>query len=256
MKSAGVHSSELDEPDRYTVVRQRLRTKASLRKFYTEVYARYAECLARSPPGGVALEIGSGAGFVKDVLPDVMTSDIINYPGIDRILDARHLNFPDASLRAVLMLNVFHHISDVAAFLHEVGRCLMDGGRVLIVDQHVGCLSRRILRRLHEEPFDPDAQDWCFESTGPVSGANGALAWMVFCRDRQRFEQDFPALKLIRYEPHTPLRYWLCGGLKRWSLLPRFLWPIATLADHGLVGLNSDLGSFVDVELQKINSQR
>ncbi len=64
-----------------------------------------------------------------------------------------------------------------------------------------------ILRYAHHEPSDPGAREWRFKTTGPLSGANGALTWIVFRRDRERFERQFPELGLERYEPHTPLRY-------------------------------------------------
>ncbi len=123
------------------------------------------------------------------------------------------------------------------------------GGRVLIVDQHPGVIGAPILRYLHHEPYMPEAAGWTFQPSGPLSSANGALCWMVFRRDRADFERRFRRLSLERYEPHTPLRYWLSGGLKRWTLLPRALYPAATALDSALAAAWPDTGSFVDVEL-------
>ena len=95
----------------------------------------------------------------------------------------------------------------------------------------------------------PEAAGWTFEPSGPLSSANGALCWMVFRRDRADFETRFRRLSLERYQPHTPLRYWLSGGLKRWTLLPRVLYPAATALDCALAAAWPDTGSFVDVEL-------
>jgi SAM-dependent methyltransferase len=165
------------------------------------------------------------------------------------VLDARQLPFCTGALRAVLMFNVFHHIPDVAAFLAECERVLRPRGRVLIVDQHPGVIGAPILRYLHHEPYTPEAASWTFQSSGPLSRANGALCWMVFRRDRAEFETQFRRLSLERYQPHTPLRYWLSGGLKRWTLLPRVLYPAATALDCALAAAWPDTGSFVDVEL-------
>jgi SAM-dependent methyltransferase len=239
----------LDAPDRIDELRRVVASKPALKRLYDETYAKYAACLTRCPRVGIALELGSGASFAKDRLPELITSDVIEYAGLDRVVDATAMPFEAQSLRAIFMSNVFHHIPDVAAFLREAERCLMPGGRVFMVDQHVGHLSRFILAHAHHEPFAPTAHQWRFDSEGPLSGANGALAWMVFSRDRARFKREFPQLRLERYEPHTPLRYWLSGGLKTWSLLPDWAFAAATNLDRALVRGSADFGSFVDVEL-------
>ena len=239
----------LDDPARAERLRALIVKKAALRRFYLEAYGKYAACLRRCPREGLALELGSGAGFVKELLPEVITSDALPYPGIDRIVDARAMPFEDRSLRAIFLLNVFHHVPDVAAFFREVERCLVRGGRLLIIDQCRGWISTPILRFAHHEPFDPNAAEWAFESRGPLSGANGALAWIVFERDRPRFETLFPSLRVARVERHSPLRYWLAGGLKPWTLLPGWAFPLATRADDLLVRLSPRLASFTDIEL-------
>jgi SAM-dependent methyltransferase len=245
-------STELDDPSRIGDIRRTILSKPFLRRFYEEVYAHYAAALSRAPRDGIALELGSGGGFVKDVLPDVITSDTIAYDGVDRVVDATKMPFADGELRAILMMNVFHHIPDVEAFLHEAVRCLRPGGRVFIFDQHPGWISTPILSKAHHEPWRPDATEWQFASTGPLSGANGALAWIVFRRDRDRFERDFPQLRLERYEPGSPMRYWASGGLKKWSLLPGWAFGPATVVDRALTNLTPRLASFVEIELARI----
>jgi SAM-dependent methyltransferase len=226
-----------------------IRDKPALRAFYHEAYAKFAGCVARCPPGGGVLELGSGGGFLREVLPDVVTSDVLPYPGVDNVVDATRMQFADASLRAILMLNVFHHIADCAAFLREAARCLVPGGRVFMVDQYPGWLSTPIFRYVHHEGFAPDAASWTFASSGPLSSANGALAWIVFERDRARFDREFPELELARFAPHTPLLYWLSGGLKSWSLIPGFGVAPAARLDRALARLSPGACSFVDIEL-------
>ena len=234
---------------RFDEIRSLLDRKASLRGFYLEVYQKFRACLERCPPGGEVLELGSGAGFLRDLIPEALTSDVISYPGLSMSVDAARLPFEDCSLRAIFMFNVFHHLPDVEAFLREAERCLLPGGRIFIVDQNLGPISYPILRFLHHEPMDRKAVSWSFRSHDPLFGANGALAWIVFRRDSRKFESLFPKLSLLRYEPHTPLRYWWMGGLKSWCLLPSWMFAWATRVDQALCRIWSALGSFVDIEI-------
>lgn len=240
----------LDDASRITELRATIARKQGLRRLYEDIYRRYAACVARcAGVEGQVLELGSGAGFAKSFVPELVTSDVIPYDGVDHVVDACRMPFADASLRAIVMFNVFHHIRDVEQFFREAVRCLRPGGRMLIVDQYRGVLSELILRNFHHEAYDPDSRDWAFAASGPLTSANGALAWIVFWRDRARFEWLFPELRVERITPHTPLRYWLTGGLKRWTLLPGALFGLATHVDNGLAKTIPQLASFVDIEL-------
>lgn len=119
------------------------------------------------------------------------------------------------------------------------------------MDQFPGYLSSLIFKYLHHEQYDEKALEWKFESAGPLSGANGALAWIVFHRDREKFQKLFPGFRLERFAPHSPLRYWLIGGMKKWSLIPVWAFPLAARIDRSLVRLSFRLASFVDIELVK-----
>lgn len=242
----------LDAPDREWALRDTIRRKAGLRQFYEDVYAQYAECLSRCPADGAVVELGSGAGFARECIPGLISSDVIAYRRVSCVFDARRMPFARGSLSAIVMFNVFHHIADVAAFLGEASELLMPGGRLLIVDQHPGWISAPILRYAHHEPYDSQARQWQFAADGPLSGANGALAWMVFQRDRALFQQRFPHLRLRRYQPHSPLSYWLAGGLKSWSLLPGPWYPMARRLDQWLARLTPRLCSFVSIELERV----
>lgn len=237
-------------------IRQAIEHKPALRRFYEQAYSCYADCLGRCPKVGDILELGAGAGFAKEYIPDLITSDIIAYRGIDCVVDGMHLPFADRSLRLICMMNVFHHIQDVSAFLAEVDRCLVPKGRLLIVDQHRGHISRPILKYLHQEPFDDGTDAWHFPAAGPLLGANGALAWMVFIRDAEKFKRKWPRLTLVGYQPHSPLWYWLSGGLKRWNLLPHWMWRSIDRAERALLYLSVNFGSFVNIELTREEGDR
>lgn len=243
--------SHLDSVENENEVLRILKKKPFLQKFYLEVYDFFKLALERCPRTGLVVELGSGKGFIKERIPETITTDVLAYEGIDQIVDARKMPFKDESVRAFLLFDVFHHIPDVEAFFKEASRCLVPGGRILMVDQYLGWISRPVLKYLHHEPFHPQATEWAFPEGGPLSSANGALAWMVFERDREKFQKLFPTLQVARYQPHSPLRYWLSGGLKSWSLAPGFLFPLWTALDQILVKLTPRLASFVNIEVVK-----
>ena len=91
------------------------------------------------------------------------------------------------------------------------------------------CWSRRTARfasllypRLfRSEGFDKAYERWDTPQSGPMHGANQALAYLVFVRDRERFERLFPQLEIVAIEPmRNGLRYLLSGGLNFRQLLP------------------------------------
>jgi SAM-dependent methyltransferase len=248
--SAKRPAAQLDDPVRILAIRTTVKRKKSLFMFYAETYTRFQRCIARVAGGdGLILELGSGGGFAQEMIPGLISSDVISYPGVDQVVDASKLPFGDETLKAILLFNVFHHIPDVEAFLSEAKRCLKPGGRILIVDQYRGWISQLVLKYFHHEEYDTGTRSWKFKSRGPLSGANGALAWIVFFRDRKIFEQKFPELEIALIHPHSPLRYWLTGGLKSWSLLPPALYEFVGWVDRVLVRVAPSLASFVDVEL-------
>jgi SAM-dependent methyltransferase len=211
---------DLDDPARESGLRARIQGKAALKDWYERIYRVWAEALALVPEGGVVAEIGSGAGFAERFVPGLLRTDTLAYPGVDQVVDALAMPFADGSVRALFLLNVLHHLPDAETFLAEAQRVLKPGGLLMVTDQHVGPISRLCLRFGHHEPFDPAAVEWKAPVAGALAGANGALAWMVFQRDRARFEREFPGLELSAYRPFAPLQYWMAGGLKAWSLVP------------------------------------
>ncbi|OFZ51842.1 MAG: hypothetical protein A2381_00875 [Bdellovibrionales bacterium RIFOXYB1_FULL_37_110] len=243
-------TESLNSPTRYKEIQATIERKPSLKLLYVEDYLKFAECLTKCPKDGLALEIGSGGGFLKNYIPNLTSSDIIPYEGVDQVVDATNLPFKDNSLRAIFLHYVLHHINNADLFFKEAQRCLKPGGRIFIIDPHKGLLSR-ILYSFHHEPFRPNSKSWTFPSQGPLSDANAALAWIIFQRDKKLFESQYPSLEILYYQPHSPLRYWLTGGMKKWVLLPGFLFFIATQFDNLLTCISREFCTFTDIEIVK-----
>ena len=115
-----------------------------------------------------------------------------NLPFVDCVCRAESLPFGDGSLGAMLMVNVLHHVTDVDAFFRESIRALDKNGLVVMVEPFVSRFSAVVHRHLHHEPFDPSAKQWSLEESGPLSGGNNALPWMIFVRDEAVFRSRYP----------------------------------------------------------------
>jgi len=177
--------------------------------------------LASLPAGNEAvLELGSGAGFFDEFLPDVITSEIFFCPDVRLVADAQQLPFQDRALRGIVMSDVLHHIPQPRRFFREASRCVRPGGVIAMIEPWVTTWSKLVYTRLHHEPFRPDATEWEIPYGGPLSGANGALPWILFHRDRRQFEQEFPGWEIRSIEPRMPLRYLLSGGVSKRALVP------------------------------------
>lgn len=210
----------LDDPRTTDRRRAIIRSNGFLARIYDEWYSRLAACIPEGP--GRVLELGSGAGFFSEYVPGLITSEVFSCSGIQLVTDARQLPFPDACLKSIAMVDVFHHIPDARAFLSEAARSLRPGGSLAMIEPWVSPWSRLIYGHLHHEPFHPDAQDWGFPASGPLSGANGALPWIVFERDRRIFERDFPHFEIRSVQPFMPFRYLVSGGVSMRQLMPGF----------------------------------
>jgi SAM-dependent methyltransferase len=233
---------DIDSPATTALRRRIVREKPFLRKLYEEWYRLIAAALP--PLDGEVLELGSGAGFLDEFIGGLITSEVFPTPGARMVIDGTRLPFPPSSLRAIVMTDVFHHIPASRAFLSEAERTLKPGGAIIMIEPWVTGWSRWVYRNLHHEPFEPDAANWEFPSTGPLSGANGALPWIVFSRDRAILESEFPGLRVREIRPMMPFAYLLSGGVSMRSLMPGFTYGPWRVVEKGLGPLSDYLGMF------------
>ena len=228
--------NDLDSPETTSERRDLVRTHPYLRAIYESWYSSI--CDALPDQSGQTLELGSGGGMLCEYIPDLVTSDVFPVPGVDRVIDARHLPFEDESLRAIVGTNVLHHIPEIERFFTEATRCLRPGGRLVFIEPWPTLWSTPIYRFLHHEPFDT-SRDWSIPDGGPLTAANGALPWILLVRDKTEFFSRFPCLDLVSISPRMPFSYLLCGGLDRAYRLPGIFFRWARFLESPLdsVGL-------------------
>ena len=209
----------IDSPDRTFQHSQIIRQKSFLNQVYADWYLELFKGLPDKPLGPV-VELGSGGGFCKDFIPGVITTEILPVVGVDVLLDGQCLPFKERSLKGLVMVDVFHHLPNIDHFLIEAARCVKPGGVIAMIEPWNTMWSRVIYRYLHHEPFNPNAMKWKIDPGGPLSCANSAMPWIVFERDRSRFEKKHHKWRIGIIKLHTPFRYLLSGGFTMPSLMP------------------------------------
>lgn len=237
----------------FELQRQIIRERPLIRRIYDVWYQRLLDD-ERSVPGDpdehVVLELGSGGGYIQEIAPRVVTSDLVE--GVaDLVVDGRELPFPEGSVRAILLTHVFHHIPDVRRFFEEAQRVLIPGGVITMIEVSHTPFARFFFRHFHPEPYDDEAADWRFDQSDAMKESNQALSWMVFFRDRARFAEICPRLGLRQWSYLPWLGYLLSGGVTRKSLVPGGLAPLARAMDRLVKPLDSLMALHWHITIEK-----
>jgi SAM-dependent methyltransferase len=210
---------DIDDPSVTSARAVQIRSNQVLASIYREWYELLLEAVGPATEQGRVLELGSGGGFLKDIEPRIITSDVMNLEGVDLQVDAVDLPFQDHSLDAIVMTNVLHHIPNVRRFFDEASRVLRSGGLIAMIEPWRSVTSRPVYRWIHHEPWRPNAPTWEFETSGPLSGSNQALPWILFVRDRGQMETEYPNISLLKVSPIMPVSYLASGGLTKPGLI-------------------------------------
>jgi len=242
----------IDDPRIADVWRQMVYKKPFLRRIYQDWYEIIAAAL---PDGsGKVLEIGSGASLIKSFIPETITSEVLGQAKVDIILDGHKLPLKEGSLRCLILVDVLHHMNDPASFFMEATRCVRSGGAIVMIEPWVTAWSRLIWEKLHHEPFLPTSAQWEYPLANPLSGANTALPWILFARDRIRFESYFPQWQIKTVQPMMPFRYLLSGGVSYRSLMPAWSYSLWKKLEDALGFSMKKIGMFAEIVLVKKNA--
>jgi SAM-dependent methyltransferase len=193
-----------------------------VKRCYDEWYRRLLSDAATVQAPGIMLELGSGGSYLKDLEPSVITSDVVDQVA-DCVIDGRQLPFPDGSVRALFLTHVFHHIPDVNIFFQEANRVLVPSGVISMIEVAHTPFARFFFKNFHHEPYADGCWEWSFAQNDPMMDSNQALSWMVFVRDRAKFEQRHPGLKLEAFSLLPWFGYLASGGVTMRYLIPGFL---------------------------------
>jgi SAM-dependent methyltransferase len=198
----------------------------ALRALYADWYGRVAAAL---PPEGLGprVELGSGPGFARAFIPGMLLTDLVKAPWHDREVAADALPFGDASLGALVLFDVLHHLASPRRFFVEAVRVLRAGGRVIICEPYVSLLSFPVYRLFHEEPLDMSVDPLALDTSGgrrDPFDSNQGIPTLLFQRGLAAFARAFPSLKVRHVEHLAGPSYPASGGFSRRALLPQPLW--------------------------------
>lgn len=249
-----VSEINVDDSDRLKVHGEMLAKKRILRDVFTEFH----HCFRRLDDlflsgDGARMELGAGVAPIRDTYPDVLATDVVPAPYLDKVMDAECMDLPDGIMRAIYGQNCFHHFPHPGKFFSEAERVLEPGGGVILLEPYYGPFAKFLFKRLFKtEGFDKEAATWETTVMGPMCGANQALSYIVFIRDRDDFHRAHPTLKIVHQELCSNyLRYILSGGLNFRQLVPNWVVPLVSVIEFALKPFNRWLALHHIVVLRK-----
>jgi len=218
--------------DRAATLRNRARLSANqnLLFWYRELYRDQFKDFP-NPAALSILEIGSGTSPLKQFLPSVITSDVLDLDYLDLVFDCHEIEKLDAiadnSLDVITLTNVLHHLKSPIEFLTRAASKLKSGGKVIATEPYFSVVSTLIFKYLHHEPVEfriSEPELRCVQ--GPLGSANIALPWLIFFRNRewlQRLNDNFD-LTSVSTRPFSALSYMITGGISHRLPVPGFLY--------------------------------
>jgi len=247
---------DLNGLSRFYAHKKMLDKKRMLREVFDEFHYLFKKFDLKYLTGnGIEIELGSGVSLMRDKYPKVLSTDIVDAPHLDMILNAEKMTLDNDSVRVIYGQNCFHHFLHPDDFFNELQRVLIPGGGFIMLDPYYGLFSQFLYKRLFKtEGFDKNFPSWETPLSAPLHGANQALSYIVFVRDRVKFELKYPSLKIVHQRTvGNYLKYLLSGGLNFRQLLPDRMTGLVGLLEKILSPLNFIFALHHIIVIQKID---
>lgn len=206
--------------------------KPLLRQVYRQFYEHIAAQITRSVPGYI-LELGSGLGKIKEVIPECRTSDIFPNPWLDQVENAYRLSCQDGAVSNLILFDVWHHLEFPGLALRDFYRVLAPGGRLILFEPAIGLLGHFIYGNFHHEPLGLNQSlPWMPENKKDFCERYYAAqgnAWRMF-RSRDFFDRML-GFRLLAIHYYSSLVYVGSGGFRRRPVYPACFFGLLSWLD-------------------------
>ncbi|HET9910255.1 MAG TPA: class I SAM-dependent methyltransferase [Anaerolineales bacterium] len=202
--------------------------KPLLQKLYGDFYRLIAQNLSNLPDSKI-VELGSGLGNIRDVIPNCLRTDLFPNPWINQIENAYSLSFADETISDLILTDVFHHLKYPGTALQEFVRVLRKGGRVIMLEPYMSVLGLLVYGIPHDEPIAimrkivwNAPKDWSPEKINYYAAQGNATR--IFVRNRFRSQLgDWQKIKTVRL---SAISYAASGGFSKPQLYPTSMLPL------------------------------
>lgn len=196
--------------------------KPILRTAYQNLYRIAATQLSGLPDSRI-VELGSGMGHIREVIPTCITTELFPFPWIDRIENAYKLSFEDESISDLISTDVFHHLKYPGTALIELHRVLRKGGRVILLEPCMSLLGLLVYGAFHAEPIAINnkiewiaPKDWSHEHLDYYAAQGNATRIFV----GKKYRHQLTAWKSVKTIRLSALAYAASGGYSGPQLYP------------------------------------
>jgi SAM-dependent methyltransferase len=233
------------------------KNKSVLRLIYNDFYKLIAEHLANIANGYV-VELGSGIGKIKYIIPHCIRTDLFLNEWIDKKENAYKLSFSNNSVSDLILFDVFHHLRYPGTVLKEFHRVLLPKGRVIIFEPCINSLLGFVVFSLfHHEPLgikesiqwtapdelDPDIIDYY------AAQSNSSRIFF-----NQEFKNNLSQWNVKRKDRFSAISYVLSGGYSKPQLYPTAVLSMIRVLDKICDVLPALFATRLLVVLEKITS--
>jgi SAM-dependent methyltransferase len=202
--------------------------KPVLQRLYREFHRLIAQQLSGLTKP-LVVELGSGIGNIKEVIPDCLRTDLFPNPWLDQVENAYRLSFGDETVSDLILFDVFHHLHYPGTALREFGRVLRPQGRVLIFDPCISLLGTLVYGALHPDPVAfRDEIVWNappgWSATQPdYYAAQGNATRIFFGSQRSSLPDNWSVVHRRRF---SAIAYVGSGGYSKPQMYPDVLYPL------------------------------
>ena len=180
------------------------------RSFYGEI-----TCQIDAGIPGLVVELGSGMGSIKQVIPQCITTDLFPNPWLDRQENAYRLSFATGSVSHLILFDVWHHLRYPGNALHEFHRVLAPGGRLILFEPAASWFGKLVYQLFHHEPVGmDDPLEWdapagfSADDAGYFAAQGSATRFFWWGEAKNRLA----GWKLKEIHPITSFAYLATGG--------------------------------------------